>query len=94
MASFSTPMPQVFLLFGIVTQLSAKYTLWVLMYCQKMFKTGEIRLSVFDFIETNTSIQRNITTKLYRRCAIKCASTVLYVVKSFEYNLKKYWKGE
>jgi hypothetical protein len=60
---------------------------------KKIFKnqTGEIRLSVFDLLKQNTSIQRNITTNYIE----DVQSNVLqqYFMLSFGYNLRKYWKG-
>jgi hypothetical protein len=78
---------------GLSTSFNQKYTLWNAAIAKKMFKnqSGEIRLSVFDLLKQNTSIQRNITTNYIE----DTQSNVLqqYFMLSFSYNLKKYWKG-
>ena len=78
---------------GLSSSFNQKYTLWNMAIAKKMFKnqTGEIRLSVFDLLKQNTSIQRNITTNYIE----DTQSNVLqqYFMLSFSYNLKKYWKG-
>jgi hypothetical protein len=78
---------------GLTSTFNQKYTLWNMAIAKKMFKnqSGEIRLSVFDLLKQNTSIQRNITTNYVE----DVQSNVLqqYFMMSFNYNLKKYWKG-
>lgn len=78
---------------GLSSSFNQKYTLWNMAIAKKMFKnqSGEIRLSVFDLLKQNTSIQRNITTNYIE----DTQSNVLqqYFMLSFSYNLKKYWKG-
>ena len=78
---------------GLSSSFNQKYTLWNMAIAKKMFKnqSGEIRLSVFDLLKQNTSIQRNITTNYIE----DTQSNVLqqYFMLSFNYNLRKYWKG-
>ena len=78
---------------GLSSSFNQKYTLWNMAIAKKIFKnqTGEIRLSVFDLLKQNTSIQRNITTNYIE----DVQSNVLqqYFMLSFNYNLRKYWKG-
>jgi Outer membrane protein beta-barrel family len=78
---------------GLSASFNQKYTLWNMAVAKKMFKnqTGEIRLSVFDLLKQNNSIQRNITTNYIE----DVESNVLqqYFMLSFSYNLKKYWKA-
>jgi hypothetical protein len=78
---------------GLSSSFNQKYTLWNMAIAKKIFKnqTGEIRLSVFDLLKQNTSIQRNITTNYIE----DVQSNVLqqYFMLSFGYNLRKYWKG-
>ena len=78
---------------GLTSTFNQKYTLWNMAVAKKIFKneTGEIRLSVFDLLKQNTSIQRNITTNYIE----DTQSNVLqqYFMLSFNYNLRKYWKG-
>jgi len=78
---------------GLSSNFNQKYTLWNVAIAKKIFKnqSGEIRLSVFDLLKQNTSIQRNITTNYIE----DTQSNVLqqYFMLSFSYNLKKYWKG-
>ncbi len=77
---------------GLSSSFNQKYTLWNMAIAKKIFKnqSGEIRLSVFDLLKQNTSIQRNITTNYIE----DTQSNVLqqYFMLSFGYNLKKYWK--
>jgi hypothetical protein len=78
---------------GLSSSFNQKYTLWNMAIAKKIFpkQTGEIRLSVFDLLKQNTSIQRNITTNYIE----DTQSNVLqqYFMLSFNYNLRKYWKG-
>ena len=78
---------------GLSSTFNQAYTLWNVAVAKKIFKaqTGEIRLSVFDLLKQNTSIQRNITTNYIE----DIQSNVLqrYFMLTFSYNLKKYWKS-
>jgi Outer membrane protein beta-barrel family len=78
---------------GLSSSFNQKYTLWYMAIGKKIFpkQTGEIRLSVFDLLKQNTSIQRNINTNYIE----DVQSNVLqqYFMLSFGYNLRKYWKG-
>ena len=78
---------------GLSSTFNQAYTLWNMAIAKKIFKaqTGEIRLSVFDLLKQNTSIQRNITTNYIE----DTQSNVLqqYFMLTFSYNLKKYWKS-
>ena len=78
---------------GLSSAFNQAYTLWNMAVAKKIFKaqTGEIRLSVFDLLKQNTSIQRNITTNYIE----DSQSNVLqqYFMLTFSYNLKKYWKS-
>ena len=78
---------------GLSSTFNQVYTLWNMAVAKKIFKaqTGEIRLSVFDLLKQNTSIQRNITTNYIE----DTQSNVLqqYFMLTFSYNLKKYWKS-
>ena len=78
---------------GLSSTFNQAYTLWNMAVAKKIFKaqTGEIRLSVFDLLKQNTSIQRNITTNYIE----DLQSNVLqqYFMLTFSYNLKKYWKS-
>ena len=78
---------------GLSSTFNQAYTLWNMAIAKKIFKaqTGEIRLSVFDLLKQNTSIQRNITTNYIE----DSQSNVLqqYFMLTFSYNLKKYWKS-
>ncbi len=78
---------------GLSSTFNQAYTLWNMAVAKKIFKaqTGEIRLSVFDLLKQNTSIQRNITTNYIE----DSQSNVLqqYFMLTFSYNLKKYWKS-
>lgn len=78
---------------GLSSTFNQAYTLWNMAVAKKIFKaqTGEIRLSVFDLLKQNTSIQRNITTNYIE----DTQSNVLqqYFMLTFSYNLKKYWKS-
>ncbi|MFN3487921.1 MAG: outer membrane beta-barrel protein [Emticicia sp.] len=78
---------------GLSSSFNQKYTLWNMAVAKKLFEKqqGEIRLSVFDLLKQNTSIQRNITTTYIE----DVQSNVLqqYFMLTFSYNLKKYWKS-
>jgi hypothetical protein len=78
---------------GLSSSFNQEYTLWNMAIAKKIFQkqTGEIRLSVFDLLKQNTSIQRNITTNFIE----DVQSNVLqqYFMLTFSYNLKKYWKA-
>jgi hypothetical protein len=78
---------------GLSSSFNQNYTLWNIAVGKKLFdkQQGEIRLSVFDLLKKNTSIQRNITTTYIE----DVQSNVLqqYFMLTFSYNLKKYWKS-
>lgn len=78
---------------GLSSSFNQSYTLWNMAVAKKLFEKqqGEIRLSVFDLLKLNTSIQRNVTTTYIE----DNQSNVLqqYFMLTFSYNLKKYWKS-
>ncbi|MDR6561628.1 MULTISPECIES: TonB-dependent receptor [unclassified Arcicella] len=78
---------------GLSSSFNQSYTLWNMAVAKKLFEKqqGEIRLSVFDLLKLNTSIQRNITTTYIE----DAQSNVLqqFFMLTFSYNLKKYWKS-
>lgn len=78
---------------GLSSSFNQKYTLWNMAIGKKILpkQAGEIRFSVFDLLKQNTSVQRNITTNYIE----DVQSNVLqqYFMLSFNYNLRKYWKG-
>ncbi|MEA5458657.1 TonB-dependent receptor [Arcicella sp. LKC2W] len=78
---------------GLSSSFNQAYTLWNMAIGKKVFakQQGEIRLSVFDLLKLNTSIQRNITTTYIE----DSQSNVLqqFFMLTFSYNLKKYWKS-
>jgi len=78
---------------GLSSSFNQAYTLWNMAIGKKIFakQQGEIRLSVFDLLKLNTSIQRNITTTYIE----DAQSNVLqqFFMLTFSYNLKKYWKN-
>lgn len=78
---------------GLSSSFNQSYTLWNMAVAKKLFEKqqGEIRLSVFDLLKLNTSIQRNVTTTYIE----DDQSNVLqqFFMLTFSYNLKKYWKS-
>ncbi|PWK27146.1 carboxypeptidase family protein [Arcicella aurantiaca] len=78
---------------GLSSSFNQAYTLWNMAIGKKVFakQQGEIRLSIFDLLKLNTSIQRNITTTYIE----DSQSNVLqqFFMLTFSYNLKKYWKS-
>ncbi|MES2517490.1 MAG: outer membrane beta-barrel protein [Bacteroidota bacterium] len=78
---------------GLSSSFNQSYTLWNIAIGKKLFEKqqGDIRLTVFDLLKQNTSIQRNITTTYIE----DTQSNVLqqYFMLTFSYNLKKYWKS-
>ena len=75
---------------GLSQGFNQNYLLWNMCIGKKLFKKqeGEIRLSVFDALSENISVQRNITEVYFEDVQTEVLQR--YFMLSFIYNLRKF----
>ncbi len=75
---------------GISSKISTQYTLWNLNFGKKLFKNkaGEIKLSCYDILNQNTSLNRTVTDTYIEDSNTEVLKQ--YFMLSFTYNLRNF----
>ncbi len=78
---------------GLSDDFNQNFWLWNAAIAKKLFKNqrGELQLSVFDLLEQNNSIQRNITNAYIED--VESAVLQRYVMLTFTYQLRNFGQG-
>ncbi|HEX6845541.1 MAG TPA: outer membrane beta-barrel protein, partial [Chitinophagaceae bacterium] len=78
---------------GLSDGYNQNYWLWNMAIAKKILKDqkGEIRLSVFDLLDQNQSITRNVTETYFEDVFTKVVEQ--YFMVTFTYNLKNFGKA-
>jgi hypothetical protein len=78
---------------GLSDGFNQSYWLWNMAIAKKILKgqKGEIRLSVFDLLDQNQSISRNVTETYFEDVTTKVLKQ--YFMLTFTYNLKNFGKA-
>jgi hypothetical protein len=78
---------------GLSDGFNQSYWLWNMAVAKKIMKgqKGEIRLAVFDLLNQNQSISRNVTETYFEDVTTKVVTQ--YVMLTFTYNLKNFGKA-